>query len=107
VPVPVRVEAEPVALDPATAQKLGIVANELITNAFRHGAPPIVVRLDGGVQTRLRVDDSGAGGGRDATGFGLDLVQRMVEQGLDGRFELRARTGSGTRAEVVFPSAPR
>jgi hypothetical protein len=28
----------------------------------------------------------------------------MVEQGLNGSFELRARAGGGTRAEVVFPA---
>ena len=33
-PVPVAVEAGSVAFDAATAQKVGIVANELITNAF-------------------------------------------------------------------------
>jgi two-component sensor histidine kinase len=106
VPVPVAVEADPVEFDAATAQKLGIVANELVTNAFRHGAPPIVVRLEGGSKTRLRVEDGGVSGGRTA-GFGLGLVRRMVEQGLDGRFELRARPGGGVRAEVVFPTAPR
>jgi hypothetical protein len=31
----------------------------------------------------------------------------LVEQGLEGRFELRARTDRGTRAEVVFPAVPR
>lgn len=103
-PVPVEVEAEPVAFDAATAQKLGIVANELVTNAFRHGAPPIRVRLEAGRETRLRVEDGGAGTPR-APGFGLSLVRRMVEQGLDGRFELRAAaTGIGTCAEVVFPT---
>ena len=53
VPVPVTVEAEPADFDAATAQKLGIVANELVTNAFQHGVPPIVVRLERGTQTRL------------------------------------------------------
>jgi two-component sensor histidine kinase len=103
-PVPVEVEAEPVALDAATAQKLGIVANELVTNAFRHGAPPIRVRLDAGSETRMRVEDAGAGDPRPAgTGFGLGLVRRMVEQGLGGRFELRP-AGTGMCAEVVFPT---
>lgn len=104
-PVPVTVEAEPGAFDAATAQKLGIVANELVTNAYRHGAPPIVVRLSGGAVTRLSVDDSG-GGIEHAAGFGLDLVERMVVQGLEGRFELRTGTGGGTCAEVEFPTVP-
>jgi two-component sensor histidine kinase len=100
-PVPVAVQADPLRLDAATAQKLGIVANELVTNAYRHGAPPIVVHLDGG---RLRVDDRGPGCDEPA-GFGLELVRRMVEQGLAGRFELQRLPNGGTRAEVVFPVA--
>jgi two-component sensor histidine kinase len=99
--VPVAIEAEPSAFDAATAQKLGIVANELVTNAVRHGAPPIVVRLSAGESTRLCVDDSG-GVVEHGRGFGLELVRRMVEVGLNGNFELRARAGGGTRAEVVF-----
>jgi two-component sensor histidine kinase len=104
-PVPVTVDAEPQEFDAATAQKIGLIANELVTNAFRHGAPPIVVRLSGGESTRLSVDDNGGGIARSA-GFGLDLVRRMVEQGLDGSFELRTQAGGGTRAEVVFPTLP-
>jgi two-component system, sensor histidine kinase PdtaS len=106
VSVPVTVEAGHTVFDAATAQKVGIVANELVTNAFRHGVPPIVVRLADGEQTRLSVDDNGVADGRVA-GFGLELVRRMVEHGLDGRFELRPRAGGGTRAEVVFPRVPR
>jgi two-component sensor histidine kinase len=105
-PVPIAVDAAPVPLDAGTAQKLGIVANELITNAFQHGTPPIAVQLTSGTETRLCVDD--AGGTVDGTGgFGLQLVRRMVEQGLHGRFELSARPGGGTRAEVIFPAQSR
>ena len=103
-PIGVTVEADAMRLDAATAQKLGIVANELVTNAFRHGAAPIVVRLDAGTEARLQVDDGGDGAERPE-GFGLDLVRRMVEHGLDGRFQLAQLPNGGTRAEVVFPLA--
>jgi two-component sensor histidine kinase len=102
-PVQVDVQAESATFDAATAQKLGIVANELVTNAFQHGAPPIVVQLTAGAQTRLRVDDGGSGV-EHSSGLGLELVRGMVEQGLHGRFELRAIAGGGTRADVVFPT---
>jgi hypothetical protein len=106
-PVPVAIEAEPAALDPSTAQKLGIVANELITNAFQHGAPPIVVQLKGGRETRLQVDDRGTGPAGNEPGLGLQLVRDMVEQGLRGRFELAALPEGGTRAAVFFPKQSR
>jgi two-component sensor histidine kinase len=104
-PVPVTVDAEAGSFDAATAQKLGLVANELVTNAFQHGTPPIVVRLSRGAETHLTIEDSG-GGIERAPGFGLDLVRCMVEQGLNGRFELCAANAGCTRAEVVFPTVP-
>jgi two-component sensor histidine kinase len=61
------------------------------------------VRLSRGAETRLYVENGGKGIERDA-GFGLDLVRCMVEQGLNGRFELRAANAGCTRAEVVFPT---
>jgi two-component sensor histidine kinase len=106
-PAPVQIEAEPVAFDAATAQKVGIVANELVMNAFRHGAPPIRMRLRGGRETQLRVEDAGPGTEVSA-GLGLSLVRRMVEQGLGGRFELRSAVmGRGTWADVIFPARSR
>jgi two-component sensor histidine kinase len=106
-PVQVAIDAEPASFDASTAQRLGIVANELITNAFKHGKPPIVVRLEGGRQTRLRVDNHGAGPADQPAGLGLQLVRDLVEQGLRGRFELAALPGGGTRAAVVFPAQTR
>jgi two-component sensor histidine kinase len=107
-PVPVAVDADASNLDAATAQRLGLVANELITNAFQHGAAPIVVRLRGGAEMRLSVEDGGDRGEPKAgSGFGLELVRSLVEQGLGGRFVLQQSNGGGTRAEVVFPTVPR
>ena len=102
-PVPVDVDADDLLFDAATAQKVGIVANELVTNAVRHGRPPIAVRLSAGQDTRLRVDNAGAPASREP-GLGLELVRRMVEQGLHGTFELGQPADGHTRAEVVFPS---
>jgi two-component sensor histidine kinase len=104
-PVPVALDADHATFDAATAQKVGIVANELVTNACRHGAEPIAVRLTSGTVTTLSVDDGGSGGA-DREGLGLALVRRLVEQGLQGRFELSPRAG-GTHAEVVFPTGAR
>jgi two-component sensor histidine kinase len=107
-PVHVEIDAEHATFDAQTAQKLGIVTNELVTNAVRHGEAPIVVHLSGGASTRLCVDS----GGRDgvgparAGGFGLVLVRRLVD-GLDGSFELHTRADGGTRAEVTFPTVAR
>jgi two-component sensor histidine kinase len=105
-PVPVEVDAQPAALDARTAQKLGIVANELVMNAFRHGTSPIAVRLIRGTATRLCVTNGG-GGVEGPAGLGLELVRRMVEQGLGGTFELSDLPDGGTRAEVVFPTVAR
>ena len=99
--LPVAIEVEPLSFDSTTAQKVGLVANELITNAIRHGAEPINVTLAGLAPTVLRVDD---GGSRMAAadGLGLTLVRRIVEQGLGGEFRLGSRPDGGTRAEVAF-----
>jgi two-component sensor histidine kinase len=102
-PVPVAIDADVATFDAATAQKVGIVANELVTNAVRHGAEPIAVRLTTGSVTRLCVDDGGEGVAA-GSGLGLELVRRLVEQGLGGRFELSRRPGGGTHAEAVFPT---
>jgi hypothetical protein len=63
--------------------------------------------LRSGRQTRLQVEDSGNSPAGTAQGLGLQPVEHMVEHGLRGHFELGARAGGGTRAEVVFHEQPR
>lgn len=100
--VAIAVDADPVALDAERAQQLGVVANELLANAVRHGGTPISVQLAAGPPVRLRIDDRGGGSNGAAPGLGLQLVDRIVTQGLHGEFRLRPRQQGGTRAEVVF-----
>lgn len=101
-PASVPVEADQVWLAAGLGQQLGIVANELIENALRHGRMPVTVRLSAGPPAHLCVDDRGAGMNGDSWGLGLQLVTQVVEQGLHGQFRLEPRVGGGTRAEVVF-----
>jgi two-component sensor histidine kinase len=100
--VDAHLEAEPRELDPTAAQQLGIVANELIANAARHGRPPIQVLLHGEHPTVLEVRDAGDGPRDHVERLGLQLVRQIVERGLDGTFTLSTMAPAGTRAEVRF-----
>lgn len=99
---PVSIQSDEVLLPTETGQQLGIVANELIENALRHGAPPVSVRLSAGETLRLIVEDKGSHLNGKPRGLGLQLVDQVVEHGLHGSFELAPLAGGGTHAEVVF-----
>lgn len=99
---PVVVEADDLQLPAETAQQLGIVANELLENALRHGEAPVSVRLSVGRAVRLVVEDAGDRLNGQSRGLGLQLVDQVVEHGLHGSFNLASLPSGGTRAEVVF-----
>lgn len=101
----IEVDAEPVRVPTATAQQLGIVANELVVNAVQHGAPPVTVALSVGPPLRLDVTDRGPGYDPHGARLGLLLVRQIVEQGLHGRLDVRrdAAGGTVTRVEFVVP----
>ena len=100
----IKVEADDVLLQPEQAQQLGIVANELLSNAARHGRPPISVRFSIQRDAQLEVHDAGASTRPDAdtNGLGLRLVRQVTEHGLHGSFTLAA-DADGTHANVRFP----
>jgi two-component sensor histidine kinase len=100
--VDTQLDAEPRELDPSCAQQLGIVANELISNAARHGRPPIQVLLHGQHPIVLQVRDAGDGPSDSVEHLGLQLVRQIVEHGLAGTFTLTAATPAGTCAQVTF-----
>jgi len=107
------VAGERVLLPSRLATSLAVVANELVTNAAKHGC------MEGATcQVRVRLtQECGAlllsvwnSGARLPEGFevakgahlGLRLVMSLVEQQYGGRFSLRPE-GEGTCAEVVVP----
>ena len=101
--VAARVDADPVELEPASAQHLGIVVNELVANAVRHGHPPISIELRGWQPIVVRVCDTGGGVNGAPPGIGLTLVRQITEQALGGSFHLEREPAGRTVARVQFP----
>jgi two-component sensor histidine kinase len=110
--VTLDVEADAVFLDIDTAAPCGLLLNELVSNALKHGFPDsrkgvIQVGLcsDQDGHLTLTVSDDGVGFPKDidmqnARSLGLQLVQTLARQ-LDGRIEVHRR--NGTAFIVTFP----
>jgi two-component sensor histidine kinase/HAMP domain-containing protein len=109
--VAVNADVEDVSFGIDTAVPLGLIINELVSNAFKHAFPEsmageILVRLrsTGGGQFELFVGDSGIGMPKEAAherekSFGLHLVNALVRQ-LGG--ELCLSRSPGTRFTITF-----
>lgn len=108
-PVAVRVSAERVELDAVLAGPVGLIVNELVTNAFKYAFPDgrggtieVGFRRAPGARLELAVRDDGVGlppGG--AEGLGSRLTRMLVQQ-LDGDI-VRADAGPGCAVAVTFP----
>jgi two-component sensor histidine kinase len=117
----VVVVSDELRLEAARAQQLGVIANELIANALRHGRAPVTVVLAAGEQpageVRLEVRDAGRAGVAVApagpaagaptsngggSGLGLTLVRQIAERGLHGRFALSTQPDGTTSAVLRF-----
>lgn len=103
-------EVEDLDLDPKRAQVLGIIVNELLTNAMKYafaagqsGRVWVRLGLEAG-EVRLEVGDDGQGMAgapfQGSTGFGLRLVESLAGQ-LGGRLD--HESGAGTRTVIHFP----
>ena len=98
-----------------SATNIAIVANELITNALKHGAPGSDGKLQISIEStllddsyRLAVWSSGVPLPADfdfvrQSSLGLRLVQDLVVGQYGGTFILRA-DGAGNLAETVIPA---
>ncbi len=105
------VEADPIVLTPDVALPLGLVVNELVSNAFKHGFPAarrgtiaVALRRREGHDVTLTVGDDGVGLPADldvsrSQSLGLRLVGYMLEQ-LGGTLDVAH--GGGSRFEVRF-----
>jgi two-component sensor histidine kinase/putative methionine-R-sulfoxide reductase with GAF domain len=99
----VQAELQPMSLAGNRATALALVFSELLQNALEHGGERVRIELsqrDGEVV--LAIADDGVGIDSAASGTGLSIVQALVRDELQGRLELKS--GTGTRAEVVFPA---
>lgn len=110
-PVRLKTDLEPLIISVDLAVPCGLILNELISNAFKHGFPDgageIRLTLRNGTEGRwiLSVDDSGVGIPSDldlgaSRSLGLKLV-RLLTQQIRGSFEL-ARSNPGTSARLQF-----
>ena len=105
----VRCHLEPVMLEPSRAVMLGLIINELVTNALKHAYPS---GRDGEVAIELRrsadefhlsVCDNGVGMPLDVKpGRGQRIVHSLARE-LNGAAQWSPLPGGGTCAMVSFP----
>lgn len=116
VPIALELRTSPVHLNTDTAVPLGLILNELVSNAYRHAFPDDGTRTSG--QVRVELDAAGPGAYRlvvaddgvglppeksaepPATSLGLRLVHSFVEQ-LGGTLQ-HDRPAVGTQFTVWF-----
>lgn len=108
--VPIEVEGATKMLPTTSIQPLGLIVNELVTNAAKHGAGKINVTFKLGVAGyELAVCDQGEGlpdafdPAHTVRGLGMKIVQVLAKQ-LGGSLVARANpSGIGACFEVTFP----
>lgn len=110
--IEVRVATQPVPVDAAQAVSLALIANELLTNAFKYafsgqrgGWVELALRRRAG-RLLLRVRDNGIGTGapadrRPAGGTGLGLVRRLAEQ-VGARVRFGGRDGTAVTVSLPY-----
>lgn len=111
--VRIHVEAESVPVDLNTAIPLGLILNELVSNALKHAFPNsrpgrLTIRLGANDHHTLRlvVQDDGIGlpAGLQwdtASTLGLKIIRALTTQ-IDGR--LTVSNGSGAEVTILFPT---
>ncbi len=114
--IALNLTVDDVSLDIDTAIPLGLIANELLTNALKHAFPQgqpgkmevSLTRHHNGFQ--FEVSDNGIGfpinqgkPGASNIGFGLDLVETLAEK-LNGK--ITYQNGQGSRIALIVQNTP-
>jgi two-component sensor histidine kinase len=105
--VVLNIDCEEITLPIARAIPVGLITNELVTNAYKHAFDDgrqglVTVALKRGASLSLLVEDNGKGCAEGAArGLGSQLVQLLVRQ-LEGSME-RKEANPGCRVHVTFP----
>jgi two-component sensor histidine kinase len=110
-----EVRADPVPMDLDTAVTLGLIANELLLNALKHGfdgrpTGKLTVELRAGSPNQMTIRDDGRGlppgfDARKNSGLGFELVLGMARQ-IGAEAQIENDPVSGTRTTIFFPSLP-
>jgi two-component sensor histidine kinase len=112
--IEIECEMVPLELDVDMAIPIGLIVNELLTNALKYAFPdarPGVISVnlrESGTLLRLTVADNGIGKLPDNTspggGFGTQLIQLLTQQ-LDGKMELNVLNGTSVTIQFQFNKA--
>ena len=109
--VTLETEFEPMLVPHETGACIGIVVNELVTNACKHAFPDrggrilVTARRDG-EQARIAVADDGRGmpgSARERRGLGTRLIEAFVQR-VKGKSEISS-SEAGTVHTIVLPLA--
>jgi len=112
--ITITVQAEPLTIDADRAVPLGLMINELATNAIKHAFPGGKGRVSlssrqSGEEMEVTVADDGVGLAVEETSVlaatrGADYVDIFVRQ-LGGRITTVSAPGAGTTVSVLIPLA--
>jgi len=113
--VSLEYDIENIELDIDTAIPLGLIVNELLTNALKYAFPDgkkgilkIRLKRTNNETIVLEVTDNGIGQVRsdiyEGTGFGTLLIKLLIKQ-LDGKIEYQSIIGTSVRLEFKLDKA--
>ena len=107
--ISLSLQVDPIKLDVEKAMRIGLIINELVTNAYKHlpvnaKDPKIDIVLKGGQRLQLLIQDNGGGLPinfelKKEKSFGLQLVELLTKQ-MNGK--LNIKNTPGVRYELDF-----